>query len=96
MTRGLSNPTSGRWRGKETISKAKGFDFDLDQTNRQLGDIRRNPPRLIAREHLGRRVAARFVLEGGRGLYFFQQRGIRRVFPRTTFSSLDVIHSQRN
>ena len=28
---GCPSPTSGRWRGRETISKAKGFEFDLDQ-----------------------------------------------------------------
>ena len=28
---GCPSPTSGRWRGRETISKGKGFEVDLDQ-----------------------------------------------------------------
>jgi hypothetical protein len=35
----------------------------MTQQLRQLGDIRRDPPRLIFREQLGRRSPARLVLE---------------------------------
>src|SRR5215831_3968605 len=41
------------WPPRKNASKANIASLGLPQQLRQLGDIRRNPPRLIAREQLG-------------------------------------------